>query len=855
MLTPLPVDKYLSQVISRVRERSNLVLRAEPGAGKTTRVPRALLDAGLAGDGEVLVLQPRRLAARLAARRVCEERGERLGDRVGYQVRFEEIAGPSTRLRFMTEGVLTRRLLADPALERVGAVILDEFHERHLDGDLCLALLRRLQLSTRPDLKLVVMSATLDPQPIARYLGDSPTLDVPGRPFEVTIEHLGLVDPRPLEAQVASAVRRLIDEGLRGDVLVFLPGAAEIRKAREACEPIARRDGLLLQPLHGDLPPEEQDRAVRPGAQRKVILSTNVAETSVTLEGVTAVVDSGLARLAGHNAWSGLPTLKVCRVSKASAIQRAGRAGRLGPGRCLRLYTRHDFQTRPEREQPELMRLDLAQTVLALHGAGVGDLASFVWLEPPPGPAMEAAERLLSRLGALSSGGALTERGREMLRFPVHPRLARVALEAEAFGRGREGRLLAALLGEREIRLEARGGPGLSGRRSARVSGPSDLLESLEVFEEASRRDFDSGALRSLGLDPNAVQSVERVRRSLGAPRPHRAASGSGSEKDPDRPLLISLLAGYPDRVARRRAPNSAELLLASGGGARLADTSVVREGELLIALDVEERGAGARAQTLVRLASRIEPEWLLDLFPDRVREAVELDWSDQAERVEAFSRLTYDGLVIEESRSQAAARSEAASQLLATKARARGARAFAPPGEIDRLLARMEFAAQAAPDATLPRWGEADLEQALGEACAGRSSFAELREGGLVAALLSKLSGAQRSALDRIAPERVSLPSGRRLVVQYEPGKPPWIASRLQDFFGMAPGPMLAGGRVPLVLHLLAPNQRPVQVTTDLAGFWDRHYPALRRELCRKYPRHSWPEDPRHASPPVPRR
>ncbi len=848
MLAPLPIDPVLPRLVESLRVAGCLVLQAEPGAGKTTRVPRALLDAGLAGEGELLVLQPRRLAARLAARRVAQEHGERLGDRVGYQVRFEEVAGPQTRLRFVTEGVLTRRLLAEPSLARVGAVVLDEFHERHLDGDLCLALLRRLQRAGRPDLKIVVMSATLDPKPVARFLGDAPIFEVEGRCYEVALEHLSLPDPRPLEQQVASAVKRLVDDGLDGDVLAFLPGAAEIRRAREALEPLAARAGLLLAALHGELPAAEQDRAIAPADRRKVILSTNVAETSVTIEGVVAVVDTGLARIAGHSAWSGLPTLKVGRVSKASAIQRAGRAGRERPGRCLRLYTRHDFQTRPDFEAPEVKRVDLAQAALALHGAGVLDLAAFAWFESPAGPALDAADRLLGRLGALDPGGALTEIGRRMLRFALHPRQARVLLEAQARGRGDDGCILAALLGEREVRLDARGGSFEGRPRRARVSGPSDLLESLEAFREASRDGFSAHAMRSLGLDPGAANAVERVRRSLSrtvkkvAPVP---------DDDPDRPLLIATLAGYPDRVARRRDPNGAELVLCGGGTARLAETSVVREAPFLVAVDAEERESGARGATLVRLASRVEPDWLLDLFSDAMKEEVEVVWNEAAERVDSFSRLTYENLVIEETRQNAPDTAKVAA-LLFERALAKGVRAFSKGEALDPFLARLRFAAGVAPEQALPALGQAELESALRELCEGRRSFAELHDDDLLRVLGARLGSAQRAALERLAPERIRLAGGRSLEVRYEEGKPPWIESRLQDFFGSSTGPAVAGGRVPLVLHLLAPNQRPVQVTTDLEGFWDRHYPALRRELGRRYPRHAWPEDPRTAAPPA---
>lgn len=866
-MQPLPIDPLLPEVAAALRRAPALVVEAPPGAGKTTRVPRAVLEAGLAGGGEVVVLEPRRLAARLAARRVAEEMGERVGGTVGYQVRFEEVAGPRTRLRYLTEGLLTRRLLSDPGLAGVGAVVLDEFHERHLAGDLALGFLKRLQAGERPDLKLLVMSATLDAGPVARFLS-APTLRSEGRLFEVAVEYLSPAQaarPGRLEEQVAAAVRRLVREGLDGDVLVFLPGAAEIRRAREALEPFARQAGLDLLPLHGDLPPEEQDRAVRPGPRRKVILSTNVAETSVTIEGVAAVVDSGLARLASHSPWSGLPRLEVRPVSRASAAQRAGRAGRLRPGRALRLYTRHDHDSRPEFDLPEVAREDLCEPFLAL--SALGALDGFPWFETPPPAAAAAARALLGRLGALDARGALTDLGRRMLRFPLHPRLGRLVCEAEARGAAEAGALVAALLGERDIRERAFDGRG----RGAPPSGSSDLLELARLFEEAAGARFAPGRLRSLGLSPGPVQAVERARRQLvqilrrdrspptTATRTRAPAPGSTEEA-----LLLATLAAYPDRVARRREPGSPEVLLAGGGAALLGEESVVREAALLVAVDAEERRgdrhlAGAPApgrggRVVVRLASEVTPEMLLDLFPDSLRLEEEVCWNPQAERVEAVSRLRYQDLALEET--PKAPDPERAAALLAEAALKKGARAFAEEGAVDRLLARVAFAAGALPEAGLAPPTEEDLVETLRELCAGRRAFAELREAGLVGALLGRLGSRERALLDRAAPDRIALPGGRAVRVHYEPGgRPPWIESRLQDFFGMAAGPRLAEGRVPLTLHLLAPNQRAVQVTSDLSGFWERHYPAIRRELMRRYPRHAWPEDPLRARPPEPRR
>jgi ATP-dependent helicase HrpB len=866
---PLPIDPVLPELVAALRAAPAVVVEAPPGAGKTTRVPRALLDAGLAERGEVVVLEPRRLAARLAARRVAEELGERVGETVGYQVRFEEVAGPRTRIRFVTEGLLTRRLLAEPTLPGVAAVVLDEIHERHLQGDLALAVLRRLLGGARRDLKVLAMSATLDAAPVARYLGAS-IVRSEGRRFDVAIEHLSAEEAaRPdarLEDLVARAVRRLHREGVAGDVLVFLPGAAEIRRAGDALAAWAETAGVDVVPLHGDLPPDAQDRAVRPGPRRKVILSTNVAESSVTIEGVVAVVDSGLARVASHSPWSGLPTLEVKRISRASAAQRAGRAGRLAPGRALRLYTRADHDGRAEFDVPEILREDLAEPLLAVAALGMEDLE---WLDAPPAAARDAARALLARLGAVPAAGGITALGRRLLRLPVHPRLARLALEAAERGAGDEGALLAAILGERDLRDRR----ALEGG-AAPPTGPSDLLELAHVFDEAARARFEPDRLRRMGVSPGAAQAIERSRRQLqralrgssvgaGAPAAARSRGTPSASSMPNTTatedaLLMATLAAYPDRVARRRAPGSDEIVLAGGGSARLDAASVVREAPLLVAVDAEERRGdrrpGVRGEGRVRIASAVTDEMLLDLFPDALRYETAVAWNAAAERVDASERLLYEDLVLSETRA-VRPNAERVSALLASEALARGPRAFAPEGALDRLVARLAFAAEHAPDAGLAAPGDEELAAALRELCAGRRSFAELRDADLPGALLSRLDPRARAALERLAPERLTLPGGRTARVQYEAGKPPWIESRLQDFFGLAAGPAVAGGRVPLVLHLLAPNGRAVQVTTDLAGFWDRHYPAIRKELGRRYPRHAWPEDPRTAVPPQGRR
>lgn len=739
----LPIDDLLP----RIPASGHLVIEAPPGAGKTTRVPPALLARE---RGEVLVLEPRRLAARLAARRVASELGERVGETVGYQVRFEDVSGPRTRLRFLTEGVLTRRLLSDPTLAGVSTVILDEFHERHLDADLALALLRRLQ-----NKRLIVMSATLDAGPVAKYLGGCPVLRSEGKLYDLAIEYTPH-SPALLEEQVAVALERLSSPARKGggDVLVFLPGAAEIRRAARAIEPLASRLGLLVTPLHGDLSPAEQDRAVSPADRPKVILSTNVAESSVTIEGVTAVIDSGLARVAADSPWTGLPSVEVRRISQASATQRAGRAGRTAPGRVIRLYSAEDFHRRPVADIPEILRRELSQLVLQLRAMKIVDLE---WLDRPPEAAFVAANALLDRLGVTP----------EMAELPLPPRLAKLVLEAKRRGVPEKGCAVAAVL-------------------SAGERGKSDLLALAESdWQLPTQRIFD------------------QLRKKI----PGRDVRNAG-----DTAILQSILAAFPDRVARHR--RDGEILLSAGGSARFPNC----RWEFLVAVDIEERRE--HGVPLVRLAAPIEPEWLLE----RAAERVSLEWNRAAERVEQVTALVYDQLVIEETRAPASP-SEEASRLLAQKALEAGIGRFADRDAVEQVRSRAAFGG-----ITI------DLDAVLVAQCEGRTTFAQLEASDILSAM-------RPGHIHQAAPERIKLPGGREVKVHYEPGKPPWIESRLQDFFGMRESPRIGGA--PVVVHLLAPNHRPVQVTSDLAGFWERLYPQVRKELSRRYPKHKWPEKP----------
>jgi ATP-dependent helicase HrpB len=826
MLQPLPIDAHLPRILGILSGGHNLVLTAEPGAGKTTRVPRALLDAGLLEGGECWVLEPRRLAARLAAARVAEELGEELGQRAGYAVRFEQKTSKATRLRFVTEGLLLRRLQEDPQLTGIAWVILDEFHERHLHTDLALALLRRLQRGSRPELRLAVMSATLDAEPVAAFL-EADSLCCEGRAHPVELRHLPRPDERPLALQVVAALETLLGEGTKGHTLVFLPGAAEIRACERALAPLALRHGLMLLPLHGSLSFEAQKAAVAPSQQPKVLLSTNVAESSVTIEGVTMVIDSGLGREAVHSPWSGLSGLRTMRISQARCVQRAGRAGRQGPGRCLRLFTEADFRMRAAFDVPEIRRSDLAEALLAVHGiAAPGQLD---WFETPGAEALAVAEKLLERLGALAQG-QLTQMGRRMAMLPLHPRLARLLVASDELDIPDLGRQAAALLETGELRARA----NLDARpREAGHGLASDLWARLDAYHEAEAAHFGLGALRAAGLDPASVRQARLTFEALRDRRARREEEPADAEER----LLRALLFAYPDRLAK--AGGTGTFALLGGGGARLDPGSRVRKANLIVALEAEEV-RGTRNEVLIRMASKVEPEWLLEAFADQLRDEENLAFNPVKGVVERRGSLWLEDLCLEETRRAADPEDPRTAAVLAEAALAQG---LGGAGQrVQELLDRTAFLARQRPDLELAPT-ETLRRDLVRKACQGCRTLKNLEAVDWTWVLKDLLGADHAALLEAWAPEVVLLRK-RRVKVNYE-GDAPWIESRLQDFLGVKEGPRIAKGAVPVVLHLLAPNNRALQVTTDLAGFWQRTYRDLRPALSRRYPKHLWPEDP----------
>jgi ATP-dependent helicase HrpB len=860
-MTRLPIDAYLPQITAALRASRSLVIVAPPGAGKTTRVPVAMLRDNVV-NGEhpnIVMLQPRRVAARAAAARIAQENGWELGREVGYHVRFDRKIGRDTRLRVLTEGILNRQLLDDPFLEGIGAVVLDEFHERSLHTDLAIALLREVQETVREDLKIIVMSATLEAEPVAKFLGDCPIIRTEGRTFPIETRYTAVVRGDE-ESGVVEEVRKLIEgqakmsappvlsrerserdphinaPSTNKDILIFLPGAEEIRRVLRNLEPLADRENLVLAPLHGSLTGDEQDRAIRPDPQgrRRIIAATNIAETSLTIEGVGVVVDTGLARVAGYDPERGLDKLEVRRISRASATQRAGRAGRTGPGVAIRLWGEKEWERMPAFETPEIRRVDLAATVLELHAWGKPDPRAFGWYESPDESILASAEALLSMLGAIDESGKITDIGHALAGMPVHPRLGRLLVAAAEQGLIREGATLAALMSEKDIlRFERFDRNSLAGG-AGHLSGPSDLLVRLEMIESRAHDvRIDSQALRQvLRVRDELVRVAERL-------RPARPTRPTG---DTESVLLTLVLYAYPDRVCRRRGGADRGVMV-GGGGVRLAAESVVKQAELFVAVDARQDERSATREAFVRIASAIDVAWLEEMFPQQIRRNREYLFDESRGRVVGRAQVFYRDLLLREDKDAPVDPARAA-EVLADIWRKRAPELFRADESAAAVLGRVALLREKMPEHPWPAWDDAELGEVLAPSAGNARTLDDVRRLPLASILKSSLPYPLDRLLEKEAPESLEVPSGSHIRLRYSPTEVV-LAVRLQELFGLLDTPRLAGGRVPVKLELLAPNYRPVQVTSDLKSFWANTYFQVRKDLKARYPKHSWPEDP----------
>ena len=861
-LNALPIETVLPDLIEALRVQSSAVLRAPTGSGKTTRVAPALLDAGLAGAGSIVMLEPRRVAARAAARRIAFERGGQVGGEIGYSVRFDQQIGRETRIRIVTDGVLLRYLQDDPFLEQIAVVVFDEFHERGINVDLALGMVRRIQQTVRPDLKIVVMSATLVAEPVAAFLGGCPVVVAEGKLFPIEIAYVGTkrqtggfwlpygkslhtagVNFNPLfRDDGLETVVRAVDEVLArttGDILVFLPGVGEIRRVEQELAPLAGRQNLAVMPLYGDLPAEQQDAVLGPSEKRKVVLATNVAETSITIDGVTAVIDTGLARVLRFDEHVGLDRLVLSKISKASAEQRAGRAGRTQPGVALRLWTCEEQRALADHEEPEIRRVDLAGPVLQLHAWGEADVATFPWFEAPRDLSLAQAESLLIRLGA-KRDGKVTELGQAMARLPAHPRIARLLIEGQILGIPERAALTAALLAERSPFTPNFGLPQV---RKAQFRSESDIVDRVVVLEEFENGNPRAKAGLNLGAAHFLIRAKDQLLDLLNQIRgvPARPATAH-VPKTPDEALQCCLLAAFPDRVARRREMSGHRGVMVGGRGVRLAVESAVTEANLFVCVDVD----AGRTEALVRQASAVDREWL-DSKLLVMRDDVTFD--AKSGRVAAVRRTCWDDLVLDEV-ALAHVPEDKLAVALAEAAAADLERVFPKDADLRNYLERVRWLRESMPELALPPLDEGQLVGLLPALCQACRSFDDLRRAPWMQWVKSLLTQAQLQSVEREAPQRLPVPSGNRVGIQYKAGKRPVMAVRIQELFGLAQTPRIAGGRVPVVMHLLAPNMRPQQVTDDLKSFWNNAYQQVRKDLRARYPKHSWPEDPWNAPP-----
>ena len=818
---PLPIEEVLPELKAKLVHARAAVIEAPPGAGKTTLVPLALRDEAWLKGRKILMLEPRRVAARAAAARMADLIGERVGETVGYRVRLDARVGPKTRIEVVTEGLLTRRLQSDPALDSIGLLIFDEFHERSLNADLGLALALETQGALSEELKILVMSATLDGARVARLLGDAAIVRSEGRLFAIDTRYIAPPPNARLDQTIASTIRRALDE-TEGGVLVFLPGEGEIRSVERllADDPTP---GTTILPLYGELSPEAQDRAIRPLAgTRKIVLATAIAETSLTIEDVRVVIDSGQQRLPRYDPTSGLTRLVTQRVSLASADQRRGRSGRVAPGVCYRLWDENETRSLLPFTPPEILTSDLAPFALDLAAWGARDAGALALLDAPPAATFAEAQELLRELDAIDADNRITPHGRAMLTFGAHPRLAHMMIRARDLGEGATGAALAAVLGERDV------------IRTGRNARDADLRLRLEAFAGELSATPDISVDR--GAIARAREQARAWRSALGVKDPSINANAAGR---------LTALA-YPDRIAKRRAPGS--FRLANGRGAVLPETDPLAAQNFLSIAALDGAGANAR----IHQAAPLTLAEIEELFADHIETMQVVAWNSRERAVVAAEEDRLYALTLAERPLKKPDPAKLAAASLAG-IRELGLRSLPWTDDLEALRTRADFVRKLEPEGD---WADLSdtallysLEAWLQPFLNGATRASDFARIDLAAAVMSRFDWEKKKRLDILAPMHITVPSGSHVRVEYG-GEAPVLAVRLQEMFGLAETPTVGGGRVPLTLHLLSPAHRPVQVTRDLKSFWTNGYPDVKRDLKGRYPKHHWPDDPWTATP-----
>jgi ATP-dependent helicase HrpB len=847
MPAPLPIFEIRDAVIASLRgkETPNLLIKAPTGSGKSTQVPQFVLDAGILQEGQrCVVLQPRRIAARMLAQRVAKEREGRLGGEVGYQVRFDNVSSRETRLVYVTEGVMLRQLMEDPDLKRVGCIVIDEFHERHLDGDLCLAWAMALQRERRPDLKIIVMSATLAPGPLTSFMQPVRLLESQGRTFPVEVRYqtpnrnLRTNEAEPVWDQAARACEALVESpGFDGDILVFMPGAYEIRKTMAALSGRAFARGRRILPLHGELSPQDQDAAVAPGGPNKIIVSTNVAETSLTIEGIRAVVDSGLARIANYDPRRGLNTLTIQKISRASAEQRAGRAGRLGPGIAVRLWPEREHLHRAESEAPEIHRLELSEALLALHVASDKARLAIDWFEKPQEGSLQRAEGLLHDLGATLEG-RITGIGHKMAGFPTHPRFARLLLTAGENGCVREAALCAAIAQGRDILLANK---NKATHQNEDFWEPGDLSEFqalLRAFTRAAAMDFDAQACIPLGIHALASREAGRSYDQF-LRLAQRAQLPLNDEVADPEALAKTLLSAFSDHLGVETSSGSRIYRLAGGYSGHLTKDAHIKPPRLLVAAEITEvQGKALTVQ--LNLVTKVEEEWLRELFPDDFSVGKRAQYDSVNRRVVNLEEVRFRSLVLS-SRERGEPDEGVAASLLADEVISGKLTLNLWNDRVEQWITRVNCLSKWMPELEIPPITEEDRRLLIEQVCLGCTAYRQIKDKEVFPALHQWLSHHQRDLLDQFAPERYALKNGKTAKITYDEKQPPSVSVVLQQLYDVNENPKVAAGRVTVTVHLLSPAQRPIQTTGDLGRFWKESYPAVKAQLRGRYPKHEW--------------
>lgn len=860
---PLPVFEIAGKLQSAVSagERSRVLLKAPTGSGKSTAVPGMLVEAGV--RGMILVVEPRRMAARLLAGWVAKQRGETLGREVGYAVRFDTKYRDDSRIVYLTDGVFQRWIQDDPQLAGVGAVIFDEFHERRLAVDISLSRCLDLQESTRPDLRVLVMSATLETAGLADFLAPATILEAGGRTYPVEVIYRPDRTPRndrrggpPREVPVWENMVRVCVEAMTmdapGNILMFLPGTHEIRRTIELLSQGSTTRGWDVFPLYSALPPAAQEEAIAPGPRPKIIVATNVAETSLTIEGVRTVIDSGLARISAFEPRRGINTLLVKKTSRAAAEQRAGRAGRTAPGRAFRLWSESDHARRAEFEAPEVHRVDLAEAVLLLKAAGVDEVRGFRWFDAPDEEALLRAERLLHDLGALDPAGALTDEGRKMASLPLEPRFSRLLLGGHEHGCVAETAFIATAVQGEGVFVKKRGGVG---RKDFIFDDDhSDFAGEWRGYESAVEMRFDPGRCGQVGVLARGAREICR-----GFERLEGLAKRFGWRWNPvdfqnhAEAVGHAMLAAFSDQLAIRLGKGTLACRLVHNRRGKLDEDSCAKNTPAFVAAEITEVEA-REVITHLRRATAVDPAWLAELFPDDLHQSDGAAWDETRRRVIARKQTRFRDLVLESKDSDHGVNPDQAAAILAGKVLSEGLVLKKWDHSVEQWTARLLLLGRHMPELEMPGWSDADKADAIAQICHGAVSYKEIKDANPWPVLRDWLNPAQRAALDSYCPERINLPNGRSAKITYEPGKDPFIGVRVSHLFGVWETPAIVNGRVPLLVHVLTPAQRPWQMTKDLAGFWETGYFQMKKELAGRYPKHPWPDKPREFTPP-PRR